>query len=445
MNAEIQPTTPEQFTQIVYQAAKTRYRQISKASVEKELIDYEIEVFSSIPGYMDYLLILKGLVETAKANGIPVGPGYGASPASLVTYCLGITGIDPTDNESIFELFADKGQKKFPVITLEFGAGGVAFAYKYLQDTLGADRVARLMIAHDYLTNCHILFSLEDLQQIVPVHTEESEGKAFSAVKKYDLRHNCKGQVFQLTVFVNWHLDEISKSLELVNKRHQIEIRAEDIPLDDKETFALFSSGDTAGVPYFDIERVQMFLRGLSNVGFKDLMALSSLYVPGRMYQIPIYIVRKQFGFSSGRQRTLLDEILEDSYGIIVYQEQLELFTYYSFGVSKDDIKSLEIASKTQNMKQLSILKDEYLKMARLKETSDEDFEMVWDCWSNHYGSIPYMADSICKTLTSYRKAWIKAHYREEFQMARRIIARRRNLVNKKSDDPFIRQVIWPK
>ena len=88
-------------------------------------------------------------------------------------------------------------------------------------------------------------------------------------------------------------------------------------------------------------------------------------------------------------------------------------------------------------MKQLSILKDEYLKMARLKETSDEDFEMVWDCWSNHYSSIPFMADSICKTLTSYRKAWIKAHYREEFQMARRIISRRRNLVNKKSDDIF--------
>ena len=254
MDSAIQPTTLEQFRQIVYQAAKTRYRHISNASVEKELIDFEIEVFSSIPGYMDYLLILKGLVEAVKAHGIPVGPGYGASPASLVTYCFGITGIDPTDNDSIFELFADKGQKKFPVITLEFGNGGVAFAYKYLQDALGADRVARLMIAHDYLTNCHILFSLEDLQQIVPVHTEDSEGKAFSAVKKCDLKHNYKGQVFQVTVFVNWHLDEISKSLELINKRHQIEIRTEDIPLDDKETFALFSSGDTAGVPYYDIE-----------------------------------------------------------------------------------------------------------------------------------------------------------------------------------------------
>ena len=437
MNAEIQPITLEQFTQIVYQAAKTRYRYISKASVEKELIDYEIEVFSSIPGYMDYLLILKGLVEAAKAHGIPVGPGYGASPASLVTYCLGITGIDPTDHCAIFELFAEKGQKKFPIITLEFGAGGVAFAYNYLQNTLGADKVARLSIAHTFLTNCHILFSLESLQDIVPVRTEVCEGKAFSAVKKYDLKHNCKGQVFQVTVFVNWHLDEISKSLELVNKRHRIDIKSEDIPLDDKETFALFSSGDTAGIPYYDIERMQLFLKEIGTVSFKDLMALSSLYVPGRMYLIPLYIVRKQFGFSSGRQRTLLDEILEDSYGIIVYQEQLELFTFYSFGVSKVDIKSLKIASKTQNMKQLSILKDEYLKMARLKETSDEDFEMVWDCWSNHYSSIPFMADSICKTLTSYRKAWIKAHYREEFQMARRIISRRRNLVNKKSDDIF--------
>lgn len=437
MNAEIQPTSLEQFTQIVYQAAKTRYRHISKASVEKELIDYEIEVFSSIPGYMDYILILKGLVEAAKAHGIPVGPGYGASPASIVTYCLGITGIDPTDHCAIFELFAEKGLKKFPVITLEFGSGGVAFAYKYLQETLGKEKVARLMIAHSFLTNCHILFSLESLQDIVPVRTEESDGKAFSAVKKYDLKHNCKGRAFQVTVFVNWHLDEISKSLELVNKRHRIDIKSEDIPLDDKETFALFSSGDTAGIPYYDIERMQLFLKEIGSVSFKDLMALSSLYVPGRMCQIPLYIVRKQFGLSPDRQRTLYDYILDDTYGIIVYRDQLDLFTLDSVGLSKEEMRSLQIASKTQNVKQLSILRDDCLKMARLKETSDEDFEKVWDCWSNHYSSIPFMADSICKTLTSYRKAWLKAHYRAEFQMARRIIARRRNLVNKKSDDIF--------
>gem|GEM_PF-6585539 len=119
------------------------------------------------------------------------------------------------------------------------------------------------------------------------------------------------------------------------------------------------------------------------------------------------------------------------------------LFTFYSFGVSKQDIKSLEIASKTQNVMRLCILKDEYLKMARLKETSEEDFEMVWDCWSNNYGSFPFMANSICRTLTSYRKAWIKTHYRDEFQMARRIISRRRNLVNKNSDDMFNQLETW--
>ena len=429
----------DKFTQIVYQAAKTRYSYFSNTSVEKEKIDHEIETFSSIPGYMDYLLILKGLVEAIKSKGIPVGPGYGASPASLVTYCLGITGIDPTENDSLFELFADKGQKDFPTITLELGDGGVAFAYKYLQDTLGSDRVARLMLAPGFLFNFHILFSLNELQQIVPVRLEESEGNVFNAVKKYDLKHNCKGQVFQVTVFTNWHLDEISKSIELVNERHQIEFRTEDIPLDDKDSFALFSSGDTADIPFFDNERMQMYLKALHTCSFKDLMALNSLYVPGRMNQIPLLIERNKHGFSSGRQMHLLDEILEDTYGIIVYREQLELFTLYAFGVSKKDIKSLENASKTHNIIQLSILKDEYLKLARLKEVSEEDFEMLWDCWANHYGSIHLIANVFCRTLTSYRKAWFKAHYRNEFQMARLIIAHRRDIVNSKSDDPFIR------
>lgn len=430
----------DKFTQIVYQAAKTRYIHFSNTSVEKEKIDHEIETFSSIPGYIDYLLILKGLVEAIKSKGIPVGPGYGASPASLVTYCLGITGIDPTENDSLFELFADKGQKDFPTITLELGDGGVAFAYKYLQDTLGSDKVARLMLAPGLFFNFHILFSLNELQQIVPVRLEESEGNVFNAVKKYDLKHNCKGQVFQVTVLTNWHLDEISKSIELINERHQIEFRTEDIPLDDKDSFALFSSGDTADIPFFDNARMQIYLKALHTCSFKDLMALNSLYVPGRMNQIPLLIERNKLGFSSGRQMYLLDEILEDTYGIIVYREQLELFTLYAFGVSKKDIKSLENASKTHNIIQLSILKDEYLKLARLKEVSEEDFEMLWDCWANHYGSIPFMANSICRMLTSYRKTWVKAHYRNEFQMARLIIARRRNIVNSKSDDPFIRK-----
>ena len=154
----IVPTTLEQFKEIVYQCAKQKYHYISQASAERDLIDFELEVFSSIPGCMDYLLIIKGLVDAARENGIPVGPGYGAAPASLVTYCLGITGIDPTENESVLELFADKGQQEIPKITLDLGSGGTAFAYIYLQESLGSDYVARLMLANSYLTNCHILF-----------------------------------------------------------------------------------------------------------------------------------------------------------------------------------------------------------------------------------------------------------------------------------------------
>ena len=331
MNTEIQATTIEQFTQIVYQSATKRYAHFSNASPEKELIDKEIEVFSSIPGYLDYLLVLKGLVEAVKANGIPVGPGYGASPASIVAYCLGITGIDPVGNDSRFEQFAEKGQTTFPAITLEFGGRGVAFAYKYLQDTLGAGKVARLMIAPGFLTCTHIVFSLGELQEIVPVYLEESEGDSFSTVRKYDLRRNCKGQAFLVTVLVNWHLDEIGTSLELIERHHHIEIRPEDIPLDDEDTFALFSSGDTACIPYYDVKRVQMYLKELHPCGFKDLMA-----------------------------------ILEDA-----------------------------------------------------------------------HGSLPFRVHCICRTLTSYRMASIKAHYRNEFHMARMIIARRRRKVNMESEDPF--------
>ena len=438
----ILPTIFEQFKQIVYQSAQKHYGHISSASVEREFIDFELEVFSSIPGCMDYLLIIKGLVDAARENGIPVGPGYGASPASLVTYCLGITGIDPTANESLFDLYATIGQQEIPKITLDLGSGGTAFAYKYLQESLGSTHVARLMLSNSYLTNCHILFSMEPLTDRIPVQTGYSEGKEYQAINNDDLSFNGKEGIFLLTVFTNWNLDEIDEGLRLIKKQYGRDIRLDDIDWDDKETFALFSNSDTEGLPYYESARMRKYLRQLQPDRFYDLMVLNSLYVPSRMNLIPLYIERKHDGYLSNHNDTV-EDILNETCGIIVYQEQLTLLTFRAFGISQFEIFPLINNVKEKNQEQLSILKDGFLKMARLKETSDEDFEMVWDCWSNHYGSIPYMADSICKTLTSYRKAWIKAHYRYEFQIARRIIARRRTLVNNKSEDPFNHNYQW--
>ena len=433
----IVPTTLEQFREIVYQCAKQKHYYISQASAKRDLIDFELEVFSSIPGCMDYLLIIKGLVDAARDNGIPVGPGYGASPASLVTYCLGITGIDPTENESIFELYADKGQQDIPRITLDLGSGGPAFAYKYLQESLGSDNVARLMLANSYFTNCHILFSLDPLRNRVPVQTGYSEGKEYQTVWKDDLSVNGKEGLFLLTVFTNRNLDEIDEGLRLIEERYRTGIRIDDIPWNDKDTFALFSNSDTDGVPCFESAGMRKYLCQLQPDCFYDLMILLALYVPDRMDMIPLYIDRKHDGYPTWQKSTGEEKYLGETCGIIVFQEQLRLLTFRTFGISQFEISPLINATKEKNQEQLSVLREQYIKTARGRGYSDEHFEMIWECWSKYNGSIPSMADSICKTLISYRKAWIKAHYNKEFCIARRKIKRQMSVSNSKSEDPF--------
>ena len=240
-----------------------------------------------------------------------------------------------------------------------------------------------------------------------------------------------------MTVFTNWNLDEIDEGLRLIAERYGTGIRIDDIPWDDKETFALFSNSDTEGVPCFESTGMRKYLRHLQPDRFYDLMVLNALNVPSRMNLISLYVERKREGYLSKHYDTAEEGALNGTCSIIIFQEQLRLLTFRTFGISQFEISPLINAAKEKNQEQLSVLREQYIKSARGRGYSDEHFEMIWECWSKYYGSIPCMADSICKTLISYRKAWIKAHYNKEFCIARRKIKRQMSVSNSKSEDPF--------
>ncbi|MES2731349.1 MAG: DNA polymerase III subunit alpha [Bacteroidota bacterium] len=128
----------------------------------------------------------------------------------------------------------------------------------------------------------------------------------------------------------------IKGALALIKKNHGIEIDIDNIPLEDPKTFTLYQRGDTVGTFQFESDGMRKYLKDLKPTNIEDLIAMNALYRPGPMDYIPLFIDRKH-----GRQpieypHELLKPILEYSYGIMVYQEQImqtaQIIAGYSLG-----------------------------------------------------------------------------------------------------------------
>ena len=97
--------------------AEEKYEDVNKEVLER--IDYELEVINSM-GFASYFLIVGDLIEFAKSKNIRTGAGRGSAAGSIVSYCLGITGIEPLKYGLIFERFLNKGRKSLPDIDMDF-------------------------------------------------------------------------------------------------------------------------------------------------------------------------------------------------------------------------------------------------------------------------------------------------------------------------------------
>ena len=122
--------------------AEEKYQDVNKEVLER--IDYELEVINSM-GFASYFLIVGDLIEFAKSRNIRTGAGRGSAAGSIVSYCLGITGIEPLKYGLIFERFLNKGRKSLPDIDMDFDERYRGDVIQYAIDKYGQDRVAHIV------------------------------------------------------------------------------------------------------------------------------------------------------------------------------------------------------------------------------------------------------------------------------------------------------------
>ena len=203
-----------------------------------------------------------------------------------------------------------------------------------------------------------------------------------------------------------------------IKKRWGVEFDIEKIPIDDKETYELYSRGDTTSVFQFESPGMKEWLIKLQPTRFEDLIAMNALYRPGPMDYIPDFVERKQ-----GRQSIVYDlpemeDILQDTYGITVYQEQVMLLSRKLANFTRGQADTLRKAMGKKIIDLLNSLKDLFLEGGQKNGHPKETLEKIWADWEKFAAYAFNKSHATCYAWVSYQTGWLKAHYPAEFQAA---------------------------
>ena len=232
-------------------------------------------------------------------------------------------------------------------------------------------------------------------------------------------------------------LSIIKTCLDNIKKSKHIVLNENEIPLDDEETFKLFTRGDTTGLFQFESPGMKKHLRALQPNRFEDLVAMNALYRPGPMEYIPSFIRRKHGEEPIEYDHPMMEPYLKDTYGITVYQEQVMLQSRALGLFTRGQSDTLRKAMGKKKFELLAELKGKFVEGCKnnpdfvqgAKEKGKNVEELVNKIWGDWEAFASYAfnkSHSVCYAYIAYQTGFLKAHYPAEFMAA--------NLSNNLSD-----------
>ena len=213
-------------------------------------------------------------------------------------------------------------------------------------------------------------------------------------------------------------LSIIKECLSLIKQRHGIDIDIEAIPIDDKETYELYGRGDTKSVFQFESDGMKTWLQKLHPTRFEDLIAMNALYRPGPLQYIPSFVNRKNGIEPVTYDLPEMESILNDTYGVTVYQEQVMLLSQKLAGFTKGEADKLR---KAMGKKQIAIIEElceKFINGGVANGFPKEKLEKIYDDWREFAKYAFNKSHATCYAWVSYQTGYLKAHYPAEFQAA---------------------------
>ena len=275
---------------------------------------------------------------------------------------------------------------------------------------------------------CGVIIGADDLTNVAPVCTvRDKDTKEDVVVTQYD------GHVIETVGLIKMDflglktLTLIKDALQNIKKTRGIEIDIDHIPIDDEETYKLYSAGNTIGTFQFESPGMQKYLRELQPSVIGDIIAMNALYRPGPMDNIPDFILRKQGKQEIKYDFDCMEKYLKDTYGICVYQEQVMLLSRELADFTRGESDTLRKAMGKKQLAKMEELYGKFMKQGVAKLTKTENLpedevkkrlEKIWEEWKKFASYAFNKSHAACYSWVSYQTAYLKAHYPAEFMAA---------------------------
>ena len=473
-----------------------RYGEGHDSDIDNRLL-YELDVIEKM-GYVDYFLIVWDFIRYARENDIMVGPGRGSAAGSLVSYCLGITSIDPLKYNLLFERFLNPERISMPDIDIDFCYERRQEVIDYVVRKYGKDKVAQIITfgtmaargaIRDVGRALDIPYSdVDQIAKMIPFAIGMTINKALELNPELKKKYEENEQIAQLidyalslegmprhasthaagvviskepiveyvplqlnessvtTQFPMTLLEElgllkmdflglrtltvIRDAVHLAQHSSGKDIDINKIDYDDSEVYKMIGEGRTAGIFQLESAGMTQFMKELQPSSLEDIIAGISLYRPGPMDQIPRYIKNKNNPKLIKYHHPLLENILNVTYGCMVYQEQVMQIVRelagYSMGRS-------DLVRRAMSKKKISVMEQERKNFIYgIKEedgtvavkgainngvdeiTANKIFDEMMDFASYAFNK----SHAAAYAVVAYQTAWLKRYYPVEFLAA---------------------------
>ncbi len=480
-------SSPEKYLRYLCEIGlQKRYSKVTSSLQQR--LDYEIEVINNM-GYAGYFLIVRDFVEFARSRGIRVGPGRGSAAGSIVSYCLGITNLDPMEYGLLFERFLNPERISMPDIDIDFADRGRDEVIDYVTNKYGRESVAQIitfgsMAARAVVRDVGRVMSIpygevDAIAKMIPLEMDMTLDKALSRndselgrrykneediktlieysrvleglsrhasthaagvviapgpitdhaplyksskdeiTTQYDMRWIEAIGLLKMDFLGLRTLTVIDDCLNLLKKR-DINIDIDKIPLTDPKVFKLFARAETVGIFQFESAGMRDYLRKLKPTSLEDLTAMNALYRPGPLdaKMIDTYIECKYGKKEIKYVHPLLEPILKQTYGVIVFQEQVLKIARELAGYT---LGEADILRKAMGKKQADVMaeqKGKFIKGAKERGIDESVAEKIFDQIETfgRYGFVK--AHSASYAYIAYQTAHLKVHYPMEFMAA---------------------------
>ncbi len=441
-------------------------------------LDEELKVIKD-KKFGPYFLVVRNMITWAKKEGIMVGPGRGSAAGSLLCYALRITDIDPIKHKLLFFRFINPERNDFPDIDtdiqdsrreevkdylvrqyrhvasiatfLSFKDKGVVrdvarvlnipltdvnkvlklvdtwdeyctskttreFREKYPEVEIYGEQL-RGRIRGTGIHAAGVVTSKHPIFKYAPMETRTSPGSDDRIpVVAVDMEEAEKIGLIKIDALGLKTLSVLKDALTIIEEREGKKIDLLNIDMDDKNVYQMLSDGYTKGVfqceatPYTNL-LIKMGVKNLS-----ELAASNALVRPGAMNTIgKDYIERKHGRQNIGYTHQVLKEFTEETYGCILYQEQVMQACVSLGGMSMSEAdKVRKIIGKKKDAKEFDIFKDKFIEGAS-RFVAPNTARDLWSDFEAHAGYSFNKSHAVAYSTLSYWTAWLKYHYPLEF------------------------------